>query len=427
MRLGAPGHQVHQAVLAQSTPGWLSVEDVWRLRESAVYWGNFPAHMTRAARLVAVIALLTTMFMPSAAANSVASEWAAPRTVYIAATGQSIDGLFLDLWRTGGGAATFGNPVTPELVEADDKVIQYYEYARLEYWPNGDTNGNYVVLGNIGRELGPPLLRRFSAGFNARSSAILNVNRAWLPINTETSERLAAEEPSYRYIASTRHGVWGGFRSYWEATGETAFLGNPISEEYISGGVSYQVFERGKLQWSPGQNISLVPLGALLARQYRLDMSRQPQGNTPAYDESLFVPPVIVPMWDAAPPAPSGGRAVVVSLSQQALWAYEDGAVIRSTFVSTGTAKTPTPAGYFSVINKIPMQDMEGTIGGESYFVADVPNVMYFDNDGNALHGTYWHNNFGAPMSHGCVNLPLDVAAWMYEWAPMGMPVMVID
>src|SRR5690606_25155400 len=117
---------------------------------------------------------------------------------------------------------------------------------------------------------------------------------------------------------------------------------------------SYQVFERGKLQWSPGQEITLAPLGALLARKHRLDMTEQPRGNIPVYDEALFIPPIRVPNWNAAPAAPSGGRAVVISLSQQALWAYEDGAVVRSTYVSTGTAVTPTPQGYFSVINKLP-------------------------------------------------------------------------
>jgi lipoprotein-anchoring transpeptidase ErfK/SrfK len=69
---------------------------------------------------------------------------------------------------------------------------------------------------------------------------------------------------------------------------------------------------------------------------------------------------------------------------------------------------------------------MEGVLGGEYYNVPDVPNVMYFTNQGHALHGAYWHNNFGNPMSHGCVNLPLDVAAWMYDWAPMGMRVTIV-
>lgn len=133
-----------------------------------------------------------------------------------------------------------------------------------------------------------------------------------------------------------------------------------------------------------------------------------------------------VPAWDLAPASPTDGRAVVVSLSQQALWAYESGQVVRSTYVSTGTAATPTPVGLFWVNNKFPMETMEGVIGGEPYRVVDVPNVMYFNDQGDALHGAYWHSNFGAPMSHGCVNLPLDVAAWMYEWAPMGMAVQVL-
>ena len=133
-----------------------------------------------------------------------------------------------------------------------------------------------------------------------------------------------------------------------------------------------------------------------------------------------------VPSWDLAPPAPTDGRAVVVSLSMQALWAYENGEVVRSTYVSTGTERTPTPVGLFWVNNKFPIETMEGTIAGESYLVPDVPDVMYFNEQGDALHGAYWHSNFGTPMSHGCVNLPLDVAAWMYEWAPMGMAVQIL-
>lgn len=133
-----------------------------------------------------------------------------------------------------------------------------------------------------------------------------------------------------------------------------------------------------------------------------------------------------VPSWELAPPAPTDGRAVVVSLSMQALWAYENGQVVRSTYVSTGTERTPTPVGLFWVNNKFPVETMEGTIAGEYYIVKDVPNVMYFNEQGDALHGAYWHSNFGVPMSHGCVNLPLDVAAWMYEWAPMGMAVQIL-
>lgn len=95
----------------------------------------------------------------------------------------------------------------------------------------------------------------------------------------------------------------------------------------------------------------------------------------------------------------------------------------------------------FHVRLKYPIQDMQGftsdsgeviAVGNDAapedavqYAVEDVPNILYFNMQGEALHGTYWHNNFGEPMSHGCVNLPLDFAAWLYGWAPLGTGVWV--
>jgi lipoprotein-anchoring transpeptidase ErfK/SrfK len=64
-------------------------------------------------------------------------------------------------------------------------------------------------------------------------------------------------------------------------------------------------------------------------------------------------------------------------------------------------------------------------VGETAYTVEDVPNVMYFNLDAEALHGAYWHNNFGNKMSHGCVNLPLYYATWLYGWAPLGTEVWV--
>ena len=124
-----------------------------------------------------------------------------------------------------------------------------------------------------------------------------------------------------------------------------------------------------------------------------------------------------------------GEREVVVSLWQQRLWAYEGDEPVLTTLVSTGTAETPetaTPVGQWRILTKLWSETMEGTISGQAYRVEDVPWVMYFTNEGHALHGTYWHSNFGTPMSHGCVNLPLDVAEWLYGWAEVGTPVTVI-
>jgi hypothetical protein len=332
------------------------------------------------------------------------------------------------LWRSGGGALSFGNPITAEITDADGQTVQYYEYARFEYWPQGDTAGNAVTIGEIGREMGPPLLpRRFLALGVANTSDEIGVAKAWQPMGDAGVTQMTLTQPSYRFVPETRHGVWGGFRAFWEATGEAAYLGNPVSEEYIAGGVSYQVFERGKLRWREGEDIAMVPVGMALAERYGLPMTPAAQGNIPVYDEALFVPPIAIPSLDDAPPAPGRGRAVVVSLSKQALWAYEDGVAIRSTYVSTGKEKFRTPAGSYTVNSKVPEQDMAGVIGGEAYNVPKVPDVLYFTNRGHAIHGTYWHENFGVPMSHGCINLPMDIADWMYEWAPMGMPVLIVE
>jgi lipoprotein-anchoring transpeptidase ErfK/SrfK len=130
----------------------------------------------------------------------------------------------------------------------------------------------------------------------------------------------------------------------------------------------------------------------------------------------------------ASPGAADAARAkaILVSVGQQKLWAFKGQEIVLTSYVSTGKAGFETPLGTYSILSKLPSQTMAGVIGGETYNVPDVPWVMYFTTGGHALHGTYWHNNFGTPMSHGCVNLPMDVAAWLYDWAPVGTPVMLV-
>jgi lipoprotein-anchoring transpeptidase ErfK/SrfK len=121
---------------------------------------------------------------------------------------------------------------------------------------------------------------------------------------------------------------------------------------------------------------------------------------------------------DAAPVR--RGKWIEVILSQQRLVAWEDGRMVMSTPVSTGTRKTPTVRGTFRIYRKYAKQRMVG----RDYDLPNVPYVMYFTG-AYALHGTYWHSNFGQPMSHGCVNLPTGKAAWLYQWAPRGTAVVV--
>jgi lipoprotein-anchoring transpeptidase ErfK/SrfK len=116
----------------------------------------------------------------------------------------------------------------------------------------------------------------------------------------------------------------------------------------------------------------------------------------------------------------NGVRWIDVNLSQQMVYAYEGDVVVNSFVVSTGVAGTPTVTGRYKIYVKNRMQDMSGP----GYYLHDVPYVMFFYGD-YGLHGTYWHNNFGVPMSRGCVNLTIGDAAWLFGWASVGTVVEV--
>ncbi|HEX2906771.1 MAG TPA: L,D-transpeptidase family protein [Phototrophicaceae bacterium] len=124
---------------------------------------------------------------------------------------------------------------------------------------------------------------------------------------------------------------------------------------------------------------------------------------------------------DAPIPSTSTGKAIVVEVDNQRIYAYENGQLVHSHLVSTGLPATPTVKGDYSIYVKYVADDMQGP----DYFLPQVPYTMYFF-QGYGIHGTYWHNSFGRPMSHGCVNLPTDEAEWFFNWAEVGTPVRVI-
>ena len=122
----------------------------------------------------------------------------------------------------------------------------------------------------------------------------------------------------------------------------------------------------------------------------------------------------------ASPAAANSGRWIDINLSTQTLTAYEGSTPMFSTLVSTGLA-FPTPVGTYSILYHVQSQRMTGP----GYDLPNVPWVMYFTNRGHAIHGAYWHNNFGQPMSHGCVNMRPDEAQWLYNFTPKGAQVVV--
>ena len=110
-----------------------------------------------------------------------------------------------------------------------------------------------------------------------------------------------------------------------------------------------------------------------------------------------------------------GVRWIDVDLSQQMLYAYEGNTIVASFLVSTGVPQFPTVTGQYHIYIKL----VSTLMAGDGYYLPDVPYTMYFYK-GYGIHGTYWHNNFGHPMSHGCVNMYTPDAEWMFYWASVG-------
>jgi uncharacterized protein YraI len=125
------------------------------------------------------------------------------------------------------------------------------------------------------------------------------------------------------------------------------------------------------------------------------------------------------------PAATSAERWVEVDLSSQYMRVWQGDTLVSGTYVSTGRYGFDTPVGTYRTWLKYVSQTMYGCIQGECYNVPNVPYVHYFTYEGHALHGAYWHNNFGVRMSHGCVNLPVPFSEWLYYWLPMGARVVV--
>ncbi len=121
-------------------------------------------------------------------------------------------------------------------------------------------------------------------------------------------------------------------------------------------------------------------------------------------------------------------KMIIVDISDQKMYAYDDDEVFMEAHVSTGLDDTPTEPGTYRIFRKTPSRYMQGPIPGgttDEYDLPGVPWTMYFTAEGAAIHGAYWHSDFGNQHSHGCVNLTPEESRILYEWAPLGTPVVV--
>lgn len=174
---------------------------------------------------------------------------------------------------------------------------------------------------------------------------------------------------------------------------------------------------------SPTATATLTPSATVTVTLTPTETPTEQDTPTPLPTDT---PEPIPPTRALPPPAvksssDSGGvKWIEVDLSDQMLYAWEGKTLVASFLVSTGAAPYRTITGSYPIYEK----HIKANMWGPGYFFPDVPYTMYF-HKGYGIHGTYWHNNFGTPMSHGCVNMSISDAEWLYFWAPIGTSVKV--
>jgi lipoprotein-anchoring transpeptidase ErfK/SrfK len=176
------------------------------------------------------------------------------------------------------------------------------------------------------------------------------------------------------------------YRMYYETT---HWIMSAVTGTF-DGKIWYQVLDDkwNKLYYAPGEHLRLIPA-----------------------DELAPLPT----------DTPNAQKKIQVRLDDQLVLAYENDQPIFATRAATGaaffTGTYTTPTGHFMTYHKRPTRHMaNGDLTASGYDLPGVPWVMYFTEAGLSLHGTFWHNDFGHPKSHGCVNLSVAAAKWLFRW-----------
>jgi hypothetical protein len=310
---------------------------------------------------------------------------------------------FLTYWRENGGVLIFGYPLSEEIIE-NGRVVQYFERVRFEYHPENLGKDGVIQLSLLGREL----------------TASRNFPDATPDMGTQ-------------YFPETKHTLSGKFLKFWLKRGGLPIFGFPISEPFDEVSPSdgqmrtTQYFERARFEYHPEALDGFYhereqANGIMLAGLHEIELSdlgrqaAQHKGHMLGTSSQLAGAPDWSPtIWN---------RHIDVDLSAQQLTAYEGGTPVYHAPVATGKDGFNTPTGSYAIYSKYPIETMTGSGGGETWYVPDIPFVQYVVG-GVALHGTYWHDQWGTGfrLSHGCINLNIDDAEWLYDWADVGTQV----
>lgn len=154
---------------------------------------------------------------------------------------------------------------------------------------------------------------------------------------------------------------------------------------------------------------------------YRLQdgVTFSPGPYLPAAHLRRFDPSELTPL---SPGVPADHKRIEINLTRQVMTAFEDDRPVVTSRTATGFGPFRTPTGAHRIIRKRTTSRMIGGVGSDHYDLPGVPFPSYFTVSAVAIHGAYWHNEFGRTRSHGCVNVPAEVARWVWRWTVPELP-----
>ncbi len=174
-----------------------------------------------------------------------------------------------------------------------------------------------------------------------------------------------------------------------------------------------------------GSNVTLSYSSGSAASGVRKLTSSQIFDDNAGSAEGVIVKTSLGDITATCPAVTSGEKWIEVNLSTQTLTVWRGSTKISSSLVSTGKPGFSTPTGTYYISTKYPSVTMAACVNGECWNTPGVPWAMLFRSGGFYIHGAYWHNDFGKVRSHGCVNLPVPYAEWLYGWTPSGTRVWI--
>ncbi len=354
---------------------------------------------------------------------------------WVPETGHSVTGYMLDYWRANGAASVYGNPISQPFGASNQLYSQAFERGVFQYSPV------WLYSDDAAVRMMPIVQDQVTANRSTTRSdgRRLGADRraSMIPASINPTRATEIANEGGRISTFTGYGISGIYGQWYDSHEGWFYLGPPVSEPMLIRGVEGQMFANGILLNQDGV-VVVAPLPREHPEKYGFDTTPIAQGDLPVYSEAMFY--TVYNPYGVDPTTLTGPKRIEVSISEQTMRVYQGDTLVLQSLVSTGLDPNNTEVGFFHVRIKYKSQTMEGFTNGsgevvsfgeegegEQYSVKDVPDVMYINYEAEALHGAYWHNNFGHKMSHGCINQPLDVAAFMFEFAPLGTPVTVVE